>query len=108
LTTPRLRQDGWRAEFPEGISADAACLDGHFPGDPIVPGAVLLALAARELANEGLKVAKLRRMKFHQPLSPDRALAISFEIAGVRARVTWLDGEDVLARAQLTLSTNDH
>lgn len=98
----------WRAEIPQGVSADAACLDGHFPGNPIVPGAVLLALAARELEAEGFEVSKLGRMKFLQPLLPGRPLTIAFEIKHSRATATWLDEETVLARAQMTLSAHDH
>lgn len=80
-----------------GIPADAACLDGHFPGRPVVPAAVLLAEAVAWLAEEGERVKAMRRVKFVSSLGPGEG----FEIVAVPGRaglvLRWQAGERLLA-----------
>jgi 3-hydroxyacyl-[acyl-carrier-protein] dehydratase len=55
------------------IAADHPALPGHFLGDPIVPGVVLLdeaAAAAREIA-PGHRLGGVSWVKFSAPLRPD-------------------------------------
>jgi 3-hydroxymyristoyl/3-hydroxydecanoyl-(acyl carrier protein) dehydratase len=53
------------------FSADHPALDGHFPGDPIVPGAVLLDEAVGLARERGaLRVTGVRTAKFKTPLRP--------------------------------------
>lgn len=75
-------------------SVDNAIIQGHFPGDPIVPG-VLLIEAVTQLAGAGLLsadsharslsgqriglLASVRRCVFKRPVLPD--VDVSFEIA---------------------------
>ena len=88
--------------IPGGIPAGAACLDGHFPGNPIVPGAVLLGHAARHLAGQGVTLTGVQRMKFLRPLAPETGFDIRLDPA--RRLLEWRAGEVVLARAQVALS----
>jgi 3-hydroxymyristoyl/3-hydroxydecanoyl-(acyl carrier protein) dehydratase len=66
------------------VAADHPMLPGHFPGDPIVPGAWLLAqviddagawLAAQPPVR---RVAGVRSVKFLQPLRPEQRFVIDF------------------------------
>jgi 3-hydroxymyristoyl/3-hydroxydecanoyl-(acyl carrier protein) dehydratase len=69
------------------IDADHPSLSGHFPGNPIVPGVVLLDCCAQALENEGgATFARLRAVKFHAPLLPGQDAELSIERVDARAR----------------------
>jgi len=62
-------------ESPAGafvVPSDDPCLDGHFPGNPVVPGVVILDFAARALAQQGIggTVTGVTQVKFANPLRP--------------------------------------
>ncbi len=61
------------------IPTDHPCLAGHFPGNPIVPGVVLLeqvALAAEVWLCEPLVIRQFDQVKFLSPLRPEEPLKI--------------------------------
>jgi 3-hydroxymyristoyl/3-hydroxydecanoyl-(acyl carrier protein) dehydratase len=92
------------------ISASHPALPGHFPGRPIVPGAVLLqcVIEAAAQANPGRAVAGVRRIKFLSMLSPEQPFSIEFEqpgASGVRFRVQ--SAGAVIADGQLMFRTVD-
>lgn len=60
------------ASYPFVIKADHPCLPGHFPGQPVVPGVVILdrVVAAVEAAHGPLAGLRLPQVKFIQPLLP--------------------------------------
>ena len=55
------------------LPAEHPAFSGHFPGDPIAPGGLLLALVCDALCARGVTPpARLSRVKFHLPVRPDQ------------------------------------
>jgi 3-hydroxymyristoyl/3-hydroxydecanoyl-(acyl carrier protein) dehydratase len=82
---------------PLRIAPDHPALPGHFPGDPLVPGVVLLErIAAAWKAWRGAAVGRLDA-KFLQPLRPgeDAVITLHDEGAQVRFELTRADGERI-------------
>jgi 3-hydroxyacyl-[acyl-carrier-protein] dehydratase len=62
------------------FSADHATAAGHFPGNPIVPGAVLLDEVLHVLgADEARAGWTIQAAKFLQPVRPGDLLVVSWE-----------------------------
>lgn len=60
---------------------DDASAEGHFPGNPIIPGAVLLADALRAIAaatNLPLLSSRVKTAKFFHPVRPGDVVEIDF------------------------------
>jgi len=86
------------------IDATHPTLPGHFPGNPVVPGVVLLdrVVAAIERIWP-TRVAGFAQVKFLRPLLPDRQVELLLERADtVRFRI--LDGTETLASGSAELT----
>lgn len=77
------------AEFV--IDAGHPCLPGHFPGQPLVPGVVILdrVVAAIEAAHGPLGAFRLPQVKFVQPLLPGERAAIVLDASGEGEARRW-------------------
>jgi 3-hydroxyacyl-[acyl-carrier-protein] dehydratase len=67
------------------IPADHPAFAGHFPGQPIVPGVVLLDEALHAIAAEsGVDLGRctLGSVKFKSVVRPGQAVALRFEFVG--------------------------
>ncbi len=73
------RDDAGVREVTLRVPESHACFDGHFPGQPIVPGVVLLHWAVSELARwqmRTLDVASLEVLKFRRPVTPGETFVL--------------------------------
>ena len=79
------------------IASTHPSLPGHFPGNPIVPGVVLLDRVAAALETSGARLARIGVVKFLTPLKPeeDATLAIARDGARVSFRID-RDGTPIL------------
>lgn len=95
--------------MPEAIriSARHPALPGHFPGRPIIPGALLLqhVIEAAPDLPEARAITGVRRMKFLRMIAPEESFFVEFDppgASGLRFRVRSADGP--VAEGQLALS----
>jgi 3-hydroxymyristoyl/3-hydroxydecanoyl-(acyl carrier protein) dehydratase len=64
------------------IAVDHPCLEGHFPGRPLVPAVVLLEMAFKvivEQLGQPMQLCGISAAKFLRPVSPGEAVSVSFE-----------------------------
>jgi predicted hotdog family 3-hydroxylacyl-ACP dehydratase len=77
LTARGSGEDGHR--FDVAISAASSLFTGHFPGHPILPGIVHLALAQQalgEIAGREVALAAVRSLKLRRPVVPGDLLEL--------------------------------
>lgn len=89
------------------IGADHPSLPGHFPGNPIVPGVVLLdhvQQAARAWLGSEVGIRAIAQVKFVQPLLPEQDASIELRLAGEELRFTITREEHTLAQGVMTLN----
>ncbi len=62
------------------VRADEPSADGHFPGNPVIPGAVLLREVIRIVARDGAATCcEIRSARFFQPVRPGDRLTIRWD-----------------------------
>ena len=90
------------------VAADHPSLAGHFPGDPVVPGVVILDAVLRAVKDRfpGRRAAGLPSVKFTRPLRPGGEFAIRLREDGPgRLRFECADGEGVFVNGGIRLGT---
>ncbi|MEW8222446.1 MAG: hypothetical protein AB2729_08910 [Candidatus Thiodiazotropha taylori] len=66
----------------EPIAKDHPCLAGHFPGNPIVPGTLILDRVIELLEHHlpGTSISEIITAKFMQPLLPEQSFELRAEV----------------------------
>ena len=97
------------SETAIAFAADHPAFAGHFPGHPIMPGALLLAHALQALARAGISTegCTISSAKFVSPLTPGEPLRLRWQAAaGGRLRLKLLSaGDRPVASAVLVVRT---
>ena len=75
LTSPILRRC---------VPIHHPAIAGHFPGNPIVPGVIILSHVTNALAQQlpAINLGKLLSMRFHAPLRPGQSFTVLAEVRG--------------------------
>lgn len=78
--------DEGRAGFCIGV--DHPSIAGHFPGNPIVPGVVLVdcVLAAVRAVRPDARLIGIPNLKFMQPLRPGTPFTVCWSAQGAQVR----------------------
>ena len=85
------------------ITPDHPSLPGHFPGQPVVPGVVVLerVIDAIEAGHGPLGALRLPQVKFVQPLLPGETARIVLDGDSPRWRFQVLRGDVLLASGEV-------
>jgi 3-hydroxyacyl-[acyl-carrier-protein] dehydratase len=78
------------------------CYTGHFPGNPIVPGVVLLELVVEALDLGSPRV--IGGVKFHRAVRPGDAFTLRHELAGSKLTFRCVAGDELLVDGTMTLA----
>ena len=87
------------------VPAGHPALPGHFPGNPLVPGALLLDLVAQAISEvyPGKRIVKAKWFKFARPVTPDQTVVVEFSPRGDDMNVTGKAGGLVVLSGLVTL-----
>jgi len=79
------------------VAADDPALQGHFPGHPVVPAALLLRFVQRTLEAAGLRLAAIESVKFLRPVGPGDEIDVSVAAQAGRGSMTLRVGGETVA-----------
>lgn len=85
------------------IPATHPCLAGHFPGDPIVPGSVLLDYIACSLRKNDLQIETLNQAKFIKPAKAEQFIEMELSIVGANVDYNLTHKGALIASGQITI-----
>ena len=68
------------------VPADHPSLDGHFPGQPVVPAVVLLDAVLGAIQTRGFTLRAILSAKFLHPVLPDQRLDLSVHFTAHEAQ----------------------
>ena len=101
------------ATFGVRFNAQHPIFRGHFPQQPVVPGACLLQMTGdlvSSVLQKNLRVMGAKNIKFLQVILPERADVMTFDLAwnesngGYEVKCSVVDAETRYAVMQLTLA----
>lgn len=100
-------QDGTSFESTHHIDAGLRAFDGHFPGAPVLPGALLLAIVLEQIERQpGLRERlgtplQVQQVKFLAPVGPGQTLRIRLDVQRAGIAFSVHHGATLVARGQV-------
>jgi 3-hydroxymyristoyl/3-hydroxydecanoyl-(acyl carrier protein) dehydratase len=87
------------------FSRDHPCLAGHFPGNPIIPGTLILDRVIESLQQSltEQEVREVISVKFLRPLLPEETFSIAYQDRGKEIRFDCKIEEQTLCSGRLKL-----
>lgn len=84
------------------------CFPYHFPGDPLVPGALLLQwIMDLANANLGVSILKVKTMKFLAPVRPGDGCQLLFTLREQRIEFTCVRDHEVVCKGSLLVAASE-
>ena len=89
------------------IAKDHPCLAGHFPGNPVVPGVVILdkVREAIQIKKSGFRISSFPSVKFLQPLLPSQEFKIEFDESKGKYRFSCRSNDKLIAQGEIRLES---
>ena len=90
-------------QLPIRTPLEHPCYAGHFPGNPIVPGVLLLELIVMALERGAPR--SVGSVKFHRAVKPGDAFTLQYQVAGARAIFRGVHDGQLLIEGNLTFDS---
>lgn len=80
-------------------------LPGHFPGEPIVPGVVLLSEYFSRLQQSlGKSVSKIKRIKFVNIVKPEQLVSVESILSDAKCKFTAKCNQQIIMQGELEIN----